>query len=256
MRASSVWECEFERQGFAVLRGLVDLQAVDEARSQADRVERAWRHGGGLGDYDQLRVLERDAPGSGRVLDGVQGVFRHFEPYQRLRSHPSITGLLQQKIGSDLVSVVDTLFFKPPRQPGTGIAFHRDAQFRKPPECFRDLAGSYVQVGLPLEPHGPENGGLVFVIGSHRDLSLDATQHHSVRGIDDLGSTLDIEGSELEAVELSPGDIVVWHPYTIHGSPPNRSTTKSRKFYVVGYMAAHACDVGEPVIGHNSGPAG
>lgn len=248
MRSSRSWGRAFDDQGFAILRGVMDSQAIDSARKQADAIERAWRDGRALGEPGEIRVLERDTPALGRILDGLQGVFRHFESFQKLRSNPNVTGLLASRLGGELVSVVDTLFFKPPGQPGTGIAFHRDAQFRNPPERFRDLAKSYVQVGFPLEPHGPENGGLTFVVGSHLDHALDATQQKSVRGIDDLGDTLNVEGEELSVVEALPGDIVVWHPYTIHGSPPNSSETKSRKFYVVGYMSAHACDVGDAVF--------
>ncbi|MGI9395098.1 MAG: phytanoyl-CoA dioxygenase family protein [Boseongicola sp.] len=248
MHSSRPWGSVFDDQGFAILRGVVQADAIEAARTQADAIERAWRNGEALSENGELRVLERDAPGSTRLLDGLQGLFKHFGPFQELRSHQKITGLLKSRLGSDLVSVVDTLFLKPPKQPGTGIAFHRDAQFRKPPESFRDLAATYVQVGFPLEPHGPENGGLVFVTGSHKDLTLDATQKKSVRGIDDLEGTLNVEGRKLTTLEASPGDIVLWHPYTIHGSPPNHSETNSRKFYVVGYMSAYACDVGEEVI--------
>jgi ectoine hydroxylase-related dioxygenase (phytanoyl-CoA dioxygenase family) len=145
------------------------------------------------------------------------------------------------------VSVVDTLFFKPPKQPGTGIAFHRDAQFRRPPEKFRNLNAKYVQMGIPLERHAAANGGLVLIPRSHLDMAINALQTESVRGIEDLSSTLETEGLQAEAIEMEPGDIVLWHPQTIHGSPPNGSPTMSRRFYVVGYMSAADCDLGDRV---------
>ena len=79
------------------------------------------------------------------------------------------------------------------------------------------------------------------------DQSVNSEQKQGVRGIDDLAATLDVGSSDLDAVEMEPGDVVLWHPYTIHGSPPNKSDSKSRKFYVVGYMAASCCDTGAPV---------
>lgn len=240
------WEEEFETQGFAVLRGVLDPARVGAAFALSDRLWTAWSDGAGLGDGD-MRALQRALPQGGTVLDAIQGGHRAFDALQALRRDPALLDLLAPRLGHDLVSVVDTLFFKPPAQPGTGIAFHRDAQFRHPAEAYRDLETKYVQVGIPLERHGAENGGLVLLPGSHRDLTIDARQTRSVRGIDDLSATLADTGLEAVSVEMKPGDVVVWHPQTIHGSPPNRSTDRSRRFYVVGYMAAASCDAGDPV---------
>ena len=38
-------------------------------------------------------------------------------------------------------------------------------------------------------------------------------------------------------LELQPGDVALWHLYTVHGSGPNRSAT-DRRLYINGYVKA------------------
>ena len=49
-----------------------------------------------------------------------------------------------------------------------------------------------------------------------------------------------------EAIQLvlDPGDLVLWNPYLVHGSGPNRSD-HLRRFYINGYVRAADCDRGE-----------
>ena len=242
---NSDWQQEFDARGFVVLRGVFDPGLTAKAGTAAERLHEDWTAHRALRTAG-LRCLERDGP-EGRLLDGVQGIFRHSEPFAALRAHRAVQRLLFPRLGTDIVTVVDTLFLKPPAQAGSGIAFHRDAQFRKPADAFRDLGQTYVQVGIALDEHGPENGGMVFLPASHLTNEIDAVQRQSVRGIDDLNATLKDEASARVSINLHPGDIVLWSAHVIHGSPPNHSSRKARKFYVLGYMAAHACDAGDQV---------
>lgn len=241
------WQAEFDERGFTILRGVIDRADIDRAKRLADRLWDAWSRGEAVEGLQDAKVLERDREGLGKTLDAIQGGYKCFAELQALRKHSAILKLLEPRLGAELVSVVDTLFFKPPNQPDTGIAYHRDAQFRRPAEKFRDLETKYVQIGFPLEKHGQANGGLVLIPGSHKDPSIDATQTRSVRGAGALSETLQIDEAQAECAEMQPGDLVLWHPHTIHGSNPNRSTERSRRFYVVGYMAASSCDAGAPV---------
>ena len=241
------WQTEFDDRGFTILRGVIDHEAIDRAKQLSDRLWNAWREGTAAEGLEDVKVLERDRDGLGKTLDAIQGGYKRFPELQALRKHSAILKLLEPRLGAELVSAVDTLFFKPPNQPDTGIAYHRDAQFRRPAEKFRDLETKYVQIGFPLEKHGRENGGLVLIPHSHKDPSIDAVQTKSVRGAGDLSDTLSVDESHAECAEMLPGDIVLWHPHTIHGSNPNRSAERSRRFFVVGYMSASSCDAGAVV---------
>lgn len=241
------WTSVFDDRGYVVLRGVLDIALVESAKRRSDELWRTWTDATSDREYRNLRPLRRELPNGDFTLDALQCCHHAVFELQAIRQSEVISSILEPRLGRELVSVVDTLFFKPPGLPGTGIAFHRDSQFRHPPEKFRDLNTKYVQVGVPLERHGAENGGLVLIPGSHVEPSIDAQQMQSVRGIDDLEATLGASGFTAEPVEMAPEDIILWHPQTIHGSPPNRSKSRSRRFYVVGYMAASCCDAGEPV---------
>ena len=45
-------------------------------------------------------------------------------------------------------------------------------------------------------------------------------------------------------LELDPGDVALWHVFTIHGSGPNVSSI-DRRLYINGYVTANNCDRGE-----------
>jgi ectoine hydroxylase-related dioxygenase (phytanoyl-CoA dioxygenase family) len=54
-----------------------------------------------------------------------------------------------------------------------------------------------------------------------------------------------LAGAEETAIELDPGDVVMWSAYLLHGSMANTSATLDRRFYVVPYMRSSDCDSGE-----------
>ena len=68
-------------------------------------------------------------------------------------------------------------------------------------EFARNLADSYVQTGLAIDPHGPESGGLRFIPGSHLhgDLGMDCSKKA-------LGTPL--QDTALEEVGLCAADAI------------------------------------------------
>ena len=55
---------------------------------------------------------------------------------------------------------------------------------------------------------------------------------------------LGLDPQAVEVLALAPGDVALWHLYTLHGSGPNRSAA-DRRFYLNGYVRAADCDRGE-----------
>jgi hypothetical protein len=56
--------------------------------------------------------------------------------------------------------VTAQLHWKPPSAKFTGYRFHQDLRFRERPELYSNLDRTYLNTGLAIDPHGPENGGL------------------------------------------------------------------------------------------------
>lgn len=252
------WREEFAQKGYAVVRGVLPPERIQNALEEAERLRALWRDGDGDGDgaaeAGGVRWLSHQDRAGNRRLRGVQSVCRISPVFDSLRTCPEVGAVIAAQLGGDIVNVVETLFFKAPGEGASGIAVHRDAEFRQPPEHYRDLANSYVQMGLALDPHGPENGGLVLAPGSHKDAQLSVTRAGSVMGVEALAAASDDSRPlALEPVRLDPGDAVLWSALTLHGSPPNLSTKSDRRFYVCGFMRQSACDAGWPAFSAGRG---
>jgi ectoine hydroxylase-related dioxygenase (phytanoyl-CoA dioxygenase family) len=103
-----------------------------------------------------------------------------------------------------------------------------------------------VQTGIAIDAHGADNGAMRVIPGSHRlgELALGGDGRVMDRSLsDDDLLRAGIDPARAVDLELSPGDVALWHLLLVHGSGPNRSTT-DRRFYLNGYVAAASCDRG------------
>jgi ectoine hydroxylase-related dioxygenase (phytanoyl-CoA dioxygenase family) len=110
---------------------------------------------------------------------------------------------------------------------------------------------SYVQTGIAIDPHRPENGAMTVLPGSHKlgELAFEKTGERNGRVMDRSLSDADLAALGLDPAAtvdlcLDPGDVALWHLHTIHGSGPNLSHSE-RRFYLNGYVTAANCDRGE-----------
>ncbi len=239
----------FHELGFAILRSVFALPRIEEILHESERLRRMGVKRTTAGDDGDVRWLvvsrERSAP----VLRGLQNGHRISPLLDAFRLDPAVFAILAPLLGRDINTLLTSLFFKPPNEPETAIAWHQDAVFRRPRERFRNLATSYVQLGIALDPHGPANGGMSVVAGSHRlgDLPLLGDGSVLLRtpepaDLDALGLSRE---DEVDLV-LDPGDVVIWSAFTLHGSRPNRHATLDRRFFVITSMRCEDCDGGEP----------
>jgi hypothetical protein len=70
----------------------------------------------------------------------------------------------------------------------------------------------------------------------HRDTAEDAW----VRAGFDLDNLI--------VLEMDPGDVALWTPFTIHGGGINMTPDNPRRLYINGYVIAENCDRGEWVF--------
>jgi ectoine hydroxylase-related dioxygenase (phytanoyl-CoA dioxygenase family) len=138
---------------------------------------------------------------------------------------PQLLSVAAQLLGSnELDQLINQAHIK---RPGDGLyfSFHQDSYHRRygTPE-FSDLngRGSFVQALTAIDPTGPDNGGLWLVPNSHRAGHL--------RTVDGRLPTACFNRSDAEPVRLQPGDTLLLHPFTVHGSEPNGSHAPRRLF--------------------------
>jgi ectoine hydroxylase-related dioxygenase (phytanoyl-CoA dioxygenase family) len=236
----------YDRDGYAIVRGLFSRDEIERIGAAADQLYaegvrhgRSFRHGN---LFYNVAAGERGEP----LVRMVQWPSYHQPDLDRVRLDSCIAGLLEPMLGRDLKQIINQVHWKAPGSLGE-FAWHQDSRSRRPASAYRNLADSYVQTGLAIDPHGPDSGGMRFIPRSHArgDLGMDCSR--KALGTAMTGSTLDAVGlSDADAVDLvlDPGDLALWSPYLVHGSGANRSNHK-RRFYINGYVRAEDCDRGE-----------
>ena len=234
------------REGYAIVRGLFDSAEVREIAAAADQIYaegvahgRSFRHGN---LFYNVAAGSADEP----IVRMAQWPSYHQPVLNAVRLDHRMAELLQPAIGGNLKQIINQLHWKAPGSLGD-FAWHQDSKSRRPDWAFRNLATSYVQTGLALDPHTPESGCLRCIRRSHSrgDLRMNCSTHslgEAMRdaALDDAG----LSASDVVDVILEPGDLALWSPYLVHGSGTNRSSHK-RRFYINGYVRAEDCDRGE-----------
>jgi len=222
----------FSEDEIAAIAAATD-QLYDEGRAHG----RSFRHG---------NLFYNVAGGDDPVVRMVQWPSYHQKLLDRVRLDRRFATLLEPLIGGDLKQIINQVHWKAPGAIGE-FAWHQDSRSRRPASAYRNLADSYVQTGLAIDPHNPESGGMRFIPKSHLrgDLGMDCSKKAlgtplMDKALDDVGLRSD------DAIDLilEPGDLAIWSPYLVHGSGLNRSSHK-RRFFINGYVRAADCDRGE-----------
>lgn len=237
----------YHHDGFAVVRGvfgraeIAELAAAfDRQRAEGLRLGRSWRHG------NRCYRLAED-PRAGRVVTMVQWASYADPVLARYRNHPRLLPIVAPLIGRDAKQIINQCHWKPRGAAAVDYNFHQDVRFRRPRMAFRNLARSYVQTGIAVDRHGAASGAMQVLPGSHLMGEIAALGDGIVLGhgrgdgaLRDLG----MDPARLISLELEPGDVALWHPYTVHGSGPNTADGE-RRFYLNSYVRAEDCDRGE-----------
>ena len=135
-------------------------QAFDAIEREALDQGRSFRHG------NLLYRLGPD-PKLGRIIRMAQWPAWRNELLARVRLDPRFAALLRPLIGDDLKQIINQMHWKTPGAERVDFAYHQDCRFRRPAEAFRDLAASYVQTGLAIDPHTVQSGAMRVLPGSH-----------------------------------------------------------------------------------------
>lgn len=212
----------YRGQGYAVARGAVPLDLVEQVRQVAFE-----RWSGALDDPDLAdQVFYRHDVHGSRVADRVES-FAELDPLLgSFAERPELLEPTRALIGGPLWRLKDKLICKAPGVDGYGM--HQDQAYYAVSGIPADRL---VSVFVPLAATVPEAGPLEVAPRTHRHLLTGPGEF-------DPDPTLDVPS--WEAVHLTPGDLGFLHPLALHRSAPNRSS------------------VGRPVlvITYGSGPGG
>jgi ectoine hydroxylase-related dioxygenase (phytanoyl-CoA dioxygenase family) len=229
-----------------VVRGLFSNGEVAKIAEAADQIYgEGIAHGRSFRHSNLFYNVATGANG-GPLVRMVQWPSYHQPVLDAFRLEPRICALLQPLLGCNLKQIINQVHWKAPGSIGD-FAWHQDSRSRRPTWAYRNLANSYVQTGLAIDPHTPESGCMQFIPRSHARGDLGMNCSRKALGASLTDNALEEVGlcaSEAIDLVLEPGDFALWSPYLVHGSGTNRSSHK-RRFYINGYVSAEDCDRGE-----------
>ena len=249
VKDSSEWAEAYWALGYVIITGVFDQGEIDRMRARFDRwYAEGMRHPSTFRHLNKVIWIE-EAANVGRFVRGMQWPSFEDDILDAVRTDPRMLSMIEPLIGNNLKQIINQLHWKTPK---TGITWglHRDVRSRKPAEAFRELATSYVQTGLAVDRHWAGNGAMKILPGSHEHGRMDLDTHGGPRN--DTGEESWVQaGVNLDGlidVEMEPGDIALWSPFTIHGGGINTTDDNYRRLYINGYVIAENCDRGERVF--------
>ncbi len=200
---------DYQRQGYAIARGVIDPALVEEARAHI-----AWllqRHPGTRPEQLRTNLLNDDP------------FWLHLVEDRRLLA------IAERFIGPDIALFGSQYIAKPPRD-GQAVLWHQDGSYWPlEPRVATSL-------WLALDDSLPENGCMRVIPGSHR-LQLHAqSEQRQVANVLSSGMDQSVVDESLAAdVMLAPGDVSIHHPHLIHGSLGNASA-RWRRALTIRYI--------------------
>lgn len=197
---------DFWRDGFVVVRGLIDPQEAEGLRA----------------DYDRALSGELSVPefGSNKVRGRVVQLAnpsRHIPGWQQHAYFNNARNVARQLLGDDLDYQYDQIIFKPPHTPSP-TDWHQDAGYWKghPGDtravtCWLALSRTFV-----------ENGCMQFIPGSHKG-EIQTHEDVAFRSEMNDGLATFADADKAIAVPLAPGDATFHHCRTLHYAGGNLS---------------------------------
>jgi len=215
----------FDRDGFALARGLFPPEEVAEVRETFDKLNQqgtAQAYNDGISDpNDPLFQYPR-----------IIQPHRYNDVALRYLIHPGVVACLRALFGEEPVAAQSMYYFKPPG--ARGQALHQDNLY------LLVEPGTCIAAWTAIDRVDRENGGMMLVPGTHRgniicqekgDTSVSFTP----------GVTPIPKGMKAVDAPMDPGDTLFFGGAMIHGSGPNRSKDRFRRSFI-GHYAAGSLD--------------
>lgn len=216
---------EFYERGFIVLPKVFSRQDLNQMTQATEKL---------LQSSKKLNVTSQLFNGSqfvfeNQALHRVVWAGAHEENLLDFGADLRIVEPVSQLLDSkEMDQLINQIHFK---MPGDDIEFewHQDSQHRGYGTAdWTDVngLGSYVQTLVAIDEVTADKGPVKFIAGSNK------LNHIGLNNIADISTVVDT--SKAEELLMQPGDFVLFHPYVIHASTKNISSTP-RRVLINGY---------------------
>lgn len=221
----------YERDGFAVVRGLFRSDEIAEICAIFDRISAEGKTIPGHWFPERTPETANDPlKQHPRVMMPHRFEKRVRDYLLDRRLHDALAALL----GEEPIASQSMFYYKPPGAPGQ--ALHQDNFY------LHVRPGSCIAAWVAVDAATPDNGGLYVVPGTHKMSILcpgkadekESFTTHFVRAPD---------GKKAEPVVMEPGDVLFFNGSVIHGSPPNRSKDQWRRSLILHYLPSSSTHV-------------
>lgn len=223
----------FFEDGFIVLRDVFSPGEISAVGAAFDRLERTARRLGRSRMHGGSRFVLGPGAGSSPRIDRVVWCAASDGDLDRIGRDPRLVAPAARLLGTPTMhQLISQAHFK---LPGDGVSFpwHQDSRHRRHgTPLWRDVngQGSYVQTIIAVDAATEDNGPLMMVPGT-------PGLGHIDRGDGSIPRLVDVERAV--PVLMSPGDVALFGPYTVHGSAPNRSR-RPRRVFINGFAHPRA----------------
>ncbi|MDP6504755.1 MAG: phytanoyl-CoA dioxygenase family protein, partial [Planctomycetota bacterium] len=245
MRTLSRSEMNFFRtEGYLLIEKVFGESEMDELRSCYDHIAELagnpalpeiYRSAATCDVHFHIQAPEEPDPSMlSTFLRKVQWPAMFHMGFERFRLSPKLLTLVEPLIGSSLKQFINQINFK---MPGGAIEFpwHQDI---RPTPAFQDQVNNYVQTIIAVDTATVERGCVNIVPGSHTLGDLKAKRYAPGQ----IEQHVDV--STAVACEAPAGSVILFTPYTVHGSTQNLSS-HPRRSYINGFVRASSCSIGK-----------
>jgi ectoine hydroxylase-related dioxygenase (phytanoyl-CoA dioxygenase family) len=239
---------QYNELGFTVVKSVFTVEEISELKNECERwtlLSRDFKQDFFKGNtFFQLQRDINPFADKGDSAEVVLGQLKRITyPYlespivNKLRIHSNIIQAIKHLLGNNIVQLVNQVNFNHPGQVN-GWGWHQDYRFRK--VGLHNFPKSYVQTLIAIDPMTKQNGGVRLIAESFKlgPLRLDQEQETAEKQLD---------LSKSVTPSLDSGDMILFGPYTVHGSGSNLSSNQ-RRVFINGYANSNFCDYGLPVL--------
>lgn len=209
---------EYEKNGYLIIENVYNKTAIDELKENSKEF--------------------MEPPDFPVALN----VHRRSDFFMQTISDPKLIKLVEHVQNSQVDALNDQFLFKKAntKYGKQSWTFHQDNSYPKSPD------GSYLITHVAIDRSEKENGGLIFLTGSHKEPILDFEHNISWKessnkdGTTRPGQTIKdinkLEQYQMMDVVFPQGSICLMHGNLIHGSHPNLTNDQDRNQYSMCYL--------------------
>ena len=216
---------QYQNNGYVLIKQLFSEQECDEL------IERSLA----LHARKSIPGCFHSVPESESDGDPLRTYPRMMHPHRvddlslRFLKHPRIVESLRVLLDGEAIGLQTMFYWKPPG--ARGQDFHQDDYY------LRTEPNACIAAWMALDNIDEENGGLIVLPGSNTEDILEMCPTDTSQSFTDTAVQPPDQYVE-HLIEMEKGDLLFFHGRLIHGSRPNRSSTRFRKAFICHYIPA------------------